>query len=50
MPPDLLASFVASTFVLVLNWCVEGDKPLSAQTANDIFQSLVLPALTAAAE
>ena len=48
--PDLLASFVASTFVLVLNWWVEGDKPLSAQAANDIFQSLVLPVLAAAAE
>jgi AcrR family transcriptional regulator len=48
--PDLLASFVASTFVLVLNWWVEGDKPLSAQTADDIFQSLVLPALAAAAK
>ena len=50
IPPDLLASFVASTFVLVLNWWVEGDKPPSAQEANSIFQALVVPALTAAAE
>ena len=50
MPPNLLASFVASTFILVLNWWVEGDELLSAQEANDIFQSAVLPALTAAAE
>ena len=45
--PDLLAQYVASTFVLVLNWWVENKNPLSAAEADNLFRALVLPALSA---
>lgn len=48
MPPDLLAQFVAATFILVLNWWVESGNPLPPKEADDLFRSLVLPTLAAA--
>jgi AcrR family transcriptional regulator len=45
IPPDLLAQYIASTFVLVLNWWVENGCPLSAKEVNRSFRSLVLPTL-----
>jgi AcrR family transcriptional regulator len=46
IPPALLVEFVASTFVLVLNWWVDGST-LSASAVNDLFRSLVVPTLSA---
>jgi AcrR family transcriptional regulator len=44
--PALLAHFIASTFILVLDWWLEDRKELPPQAINDVFRSLVLPALT----
>jgi hypothetical protein len=46
-PTDLLAQYVASTFVLVLNWWVEGRSPLPPKDINDLFRALILPTLAA---
>jgi len=45
--PDLLAGYVASTFVLVFSWWLESKKPLSPKEIDELFRTLVLPALTA---
>ena len=45
--PDLLVQYVASTFILVLNWWVEGRNPLPPKEVNDLFRALVLPTLAA---
>ena len=42
--PDLLAQYLTSTFILVLNWWVE-CSPLPPEEANDVFRALVLPTL-----
>ncbi|HTY50201.1 MAG TPA: TetR/AcrR family transcriptional regulator [Steroidobacteraceae bacterium] len=42
-PPDLLAQYVASTFVLVLDWWVDRRCMPSATEADALFRSLVLP-------
>lgn len=41
IPPDLLARHVASTFVLVLNWWMETDGPMTASEVDDHFRTLV---------
>ena len=43
---DLTARYIASTFVLVLNWWVEGDSSLAPADVNAPFRGLVLPTLT----
>jgi AcrR family transcriptional regulator len=48
MPPDLVAEYVASTFVLVLNWWLDNKMPLPPKEINDIFRRLILPTLAAA--
>ena len=45
IPPDLLVQYVASTFILVLNWWVESRRPLPPNEVNDLFRELVLPTL-----
>ena len=50
MPSDLLAQYVASTFILVLNWWVEGSSPLPPREVNEVFRALTLPTLAAALE
>jgi AcrR family transcriptional regulator len=50
VPPELLAEYVAGTFILVLNWWVESKRTLSPREADDVFLSMVLPTLTAATE
>jgi AcrR family transcriptional regulator len=48
--PDLLVQYVASTFILVLNWWVENKSPLPPKEGNDLFRALILPTLEAAFE
>lgn len=43
LPPALLVQYVASTFILVLNWWLESRSPLRPNEVNDLFRSLVLP-------
>lgn len=45
MPSSVLANYLASTFVLVLNWWVETNSPLGPKQVNDLFRVLVLPTL-----
>lgn len=45
IPRDLLLQYVASTFILVLDWWVEGRSKLSPEEVNGVFRALVLPAL-----
>ena len=46
--PDLLVQYVASTFILVLNWWVESKSPLPSKKVNDLFRALILPTLATA--
>jgi AcrR family transcriptional regulator len=48
--PDLLVQYVASTFILVLNWWVESGSPLPAKEVNDLFRALTLRTLAAASD
>ena len=47
MPGDLFVQYVASTFILVLNWWVESRSQLPPKEVNDLFRSLILPTLAA---
>ena len=48
IPPDLLVQYVASTFILVLNWWVECRIPQPPKEVNALFLTLVQPTLAAA--
>jgi AcrR family transcriptional regulator len=43
--PTLLLRWIASTFVLVLNWWAESEQPLPAREADSLFRELVKPSL-----
>ncbi len=45
--PDLVAAYVASTFVLVLNWWLDKKMRLTPEEVNGIFRMLTLPTLAA---
>jgi AcrR family transcriptional regulator len=50
MPSDIVVQYVASTFILVLNWWVENRSPLHPKGVNDVFRTLVQPTLAAILE
>ncbi len=45
IPPELLGRYVASTFILVLNWWVDSRSLLPAKEVNELFRTLILPTL-----
>ncbi len=45
IPPDLVAAYVASTFVLVLNWWLDKKMRLPPKEINEVFRALTLPTL-----
>ena len=47
MPPDVVSAYIASTFVLVLNWWLDKGMRLPPKEINDLFRRLVLPTLIA---
>jgi hypothetical protein len=47
-PPELIAHWLASTFVVVLDWWQGSATPVSAHEANELFRSLVVPGLSGA--
>jgi AcrR family transcriptional regulator len=47
IPTDLVARHCAAAFVLVLNWWVETDRPLTPAEVDAIFRTLVVPTLAA---
>lgn len=49
MSPDVLARYVASTFILVLNWWLERQSEMSSKEVDAVFRALVLPTLASAA-
>lgn len=49
VPASLLADYIVSTFILVLNWWVDTRSTLSAREVDAVFRSLVVPALAAVA-
>jgi AcrR family transcriptional regulator len=48
IPQDILVKYIASTFILVLNWWAESRKPLPPVEADALFRALVMPTLAAA--
>lgn len=50
IPPELLAQYVASTFVLVLNWWVESKSAMRPKDVDGLFRALTLPTLSASLE
>ena len=46
--PELVARWIASSFVLLLNWWVESESALSAREADSVFRGLIDPALAQA--
>ena len=44
-PSELIVTYVVDTFVMVLNWWVDGGRPLSPRHVDDLFLRLVTPAL-----
>jgi AcrR family transcriptional regulator len=48
IPPDLMAHYLASTFILVLNWWLDSQSRLRPREVNELFRSLVLPILAPA--
>ena len=50
IPTDFMVQYLASTFILVLNWWVESKRPLPPDEIDALFRSLVLPTLAAATE
>ena len=50
VPPELLSQYVASTFVLVLNWWVESNNALHPKDVDALFRALTLPTLSASLE
>lgn len=47
MPLDLIVHYIASTFVLVLDWWNDSRCSLAPKEVDDLFRALVLPTLTA---
>lgn len=50
VPASLLADYVVSTFILVLNWWVDSRSTFSPREVDDVFRSLVFPALAASVD
>lgn len=47
IPPELLVRHMASTFILVLNWWIECRSTLDPKQVDEIFRTLIEPALAA---
>ena len=47
IPPEIVSAYVASTFVLVLNWWLDKRMRLPPKDINDVFRRLTLPTITA---
>jgi AcrR family transcriptional regulator len=41
--PELLAHYVASSFIAILTWWIDNDYPCSAEKINEYFRQLVEP-------
>ncbi len=43
IPPELLAHYVASSFIALMGWWIDNKYPLSAEKMNELFRQLVEP-------
>jgi len=43
IPPELLAHYVASSFIAMLTWWIDYNYPLSAEMINEYYRQLVEP-------
>lgn len=43
IPPELLAHYVASSFIALMTWWIDNDYPLSAEKMNETYRQLVEP-------
>jgi AcrR family transcriptional regulator len=43
IPPELLAHYVASSFIALLTWWIDNKYPFPAEKINDYFRQLVEP-------
>jgi AcrR family transcriptional regulator len=50
LPPEVVSAYVASTFVLVLNWWLGTRMRLPPKEINDVFRRLTSPTLAAICE
>ena len=50
MPPELISAYVASTFVLVLNWWLDKRMRLPPKEIDEVFRQLTQPTLAAICE
>ncbi len=47
IPPEVVSAYLASTFVLVLNWWLDNGMRLQPGEIDDVFRRLTLPTLVA---
>jgi AcrR family transcriptional regulator len=47
IPPEVVSAYLASTFVLVLNWWLDNRMRLQPREIDDVFRRLTLPTLVA---
>jgi len=47
VPPELLAHYVASSFIALMTWWIDNEYPLSAEKMNEIYRQLVEPGTSA---
>jgi len=47
VPADLISAYVASTFVLLLNWWLDKRMFLPPREIDSVFRSLIMPTLAA---
>ena len=45
VPPPVVASFVASTFLMLLRWWFDEDMRHTPEQMDEMFQKLVMPGL-----
>ena len=47
VPPEILAHYIASSFISLLTWWLDNDPPYSAEQMNDFYRQLVQPGMEA---
>lgn len=47
VPPEILAHYIASSFISLLTWWLDNDPPYSAEQMNDFYRQLVQPGIEA---
>ena len=43
IPPELLAHYVASSFIALMTWWIDNEYPLTPEKMNEIYRQLVEP-------